>query len=203
MHTRISGVSCMPRRGKRKAGRVTGRMRVPLDMSAVTGNGIRRCEQIWRDVRRWWKSIRWLRCGSGSRWRSFSPPMSRRFAVLADHEDEMYFDANGRKLAADTISGLTARPRSTGNSSSSTWRIQRRTRHRMDTRRRSTRRTGSPSTGRRMRCSVSGCGRRRRRVTCGETDAGGGRAENEPHAVSVHDVRAGGSAGAGGAGEVP
>jgi hypothetical protein len=24
-----------------------------------------------------------------------------RFSVLADHEDEMYFDANGRKLAAD------------------------------------------------------------------------------------------------------
>ena len=24
-----------------------------------------------------------------------------RFSVLADHEDDMYFDANGRKLAAD------------------------------------------------------------------------------------------------------
>ena len=31
---------------------------------------------------------------------SFSPPMSP-VTVLADHEDEMYFDANGRKLAAE------------------------------------------------------------------------------------------------------
>ena len=40
-------------------------------------------------------------------------------------------------------------------------------------------------------------------MTCGEADAGGGRAEDEPHSVSVDDLRAGGSAGAGRAGDVP
>ena len=44
----------------------------------------------------------------------------------------MWFDANGWKLAGDHTS-VTARPRSTGSSSRSTWRIRWRIRHRTGT----------------------------------------------------------------------
>ena len=39
-----------------------------------------------------------------------------RFPQLVDYESEMYFDANGRKLAANH-NGVTGRPRTTGSSS--------------------------------------------------------------------------------------
>ena len=57
-----------------------------------------------------------------------------RFGVLAGYEEKMYFDSNGRKLAANHNAYGLGQTKDHWKSSSSTWRIAQRTRPRMGTR---------------------------------------------------------------------
>ena len=125
------------------------------------------------------------------------------FPVLNRYEEITWFDAGGWKLAGYHRTYGQIQQKTSHDEFLAYTRTRRRTRRRTATRRPSTRRIGSRSTGRRMRYSASGCGRRRGRVACGETYPGGGRTEDEPHPVPLYHVRAGGPSGAGGPGEVP
>ena len=193
----------MTRRGKRKAGCTTGR-----DWNALGDVG---SDWTWDTPLRTEYARRaalveidalvavWL----GFEIEEFLAAYESRFSVLADHEDEMYFDANGRKLAADYnqwghgqtkehwkqfekyLEDPAANPPPDGYAAPF-YKADRVAEYRQ----------AHAVFSERLRKAQG-------RVTCGETDAGRGRTEDEPHPVPVHDVRAGGSAGAGGAGEVP
>ena len=201
---RISGVRFTTPRGKRKAGHTPGRDCARPETSAATGIGIRRCRTEYARRAALVEIDALVAVWLGLEIEEFLAAYESRFSVLADHEDDMYFDANGRKLAADYDSwghGQTkehwkqfekyledpAAEPAAGRVRGALLQG----------------RIGSRSTDRRMRCSVSGCGRRGRTVACGETDAGRGRTEDEPNPVPVNDVRARGPAGTGGIGEVP
>ena len=101
MLTRIYGVSFTTLRGKRKAGFTTGRGRTRSGRSAPNGTWdtplradyVRRAALVEIDA----LVAVWL----GFEIDEFLAAYESRFGVLAGYEEEMYFDANGRKLAAN------------------------------------------------------------------------------------------------------